>query len=104
MIEALKQLLGVKSETDLAALLAEGAQIVDVRSPEEFRTGHVKGSLNIPLSNLERSLSKLKRNKPVIVCCASGMRSAQAKSILQSKGFERVYNAGSWQSLKNFCG
>jgi rhodanese-related sulfurtransferase len=51
---------------------------------------------------LSKNLAKLKsKNKPIIACCASGMRSASAKSILQSNGFSNVYNGGSWMSLNN---
>jgi rhodanese-related sulfurtransferase len=47
-------------------------------------------------------LAKLKdKNQPIITCCASGMRSASAKSILQSNGFTQVYNGGGWSSLQN---
>jgi len=46
-------------------------------------------------------LSKLKKDKPIITCCASGMRSASAKSILKSNGFTEVHNGGGWSSLQN---
>jgi rhodanese-related sulfurtransferase len=47
-------------------------------------------------------MSKLKKDNPVITCCASGMRSGQAKTMLQANGFKEVYNAGSWYNLKKF--
>jgi rhodanese-related sulfurtransferase len=99
MIEAIKKLLGVKS-TDYAQLIKEGAIILDVRTPGEYAAGHIKGSLNIPVDKLSQNIGKLKdKNKPVITCCASGMRSASAKSILQSSGFVNVYNGGAWHRL-----
>lgn len=78
-----------------------GAVVLDVRTPDEFKNGHVKGSVNAPLSSLTRS-SKLpkKKNVPVITCCASGRRSGIAKSHLQALGYTQVYNAGAWRSLK----
>lgn len=101
MIEALKNLLGFGPGTDYKTLVAQGAQVIDVRSPAEFKGGHIKGSKNIPLPSLESNLSKINKEKPVITCCASGMRSASAKSILLSKGFKEVYNGGGWSSLEH---
>ena len=81
------------------ALLKEGAQLVDVRSPGEFAGGHAPGSVNIPLDELARRMPELDRSRWVIVCCASGTRSAMARHKLRSNGFERVMNAGSWRAL-----
>jgi len=101
MIEAIKKMLGIKS-VDYAQLVREGAIILDVRTTGEYSTGHIKGSVNIPLNNLTSNLSKLKaKNKPVITCCASGMRSASAKSLLQSHGISEVYNGGAWHRLNS---
>jgi rhodanese-related sulfurtransferase len=80
--------------------MKNGAQVVDVRSRDEYASGHMKGSLNIPLHELNKSLGKISKNKPVIVCCASGMRSASAKNVLKANGFD-VHNGGGWQSLQN---
>ncbi len=101
MIESLKTLLGFGPATDYNALLKKGAQLIDVRSPGEFSGGHIKGSVNIPLDILQKNISKIKKDKPVITCCASGMRSASAKSILQANGFTEVVNGGGWSSLQN---
>lgn len=102
MINTIKQLFGLGPKVDYAELIKKGAIILDVRSKEEFAGGHVKGSINIPVDQLKNNLSKLKdKNKPVITVCASGMRSATAKSILKSNGFNQVYNAGGWSSLQN---
>ena len=86
-------------KTDFQALLREGAVIIDVRTPKEFAGGHIEGSLNIPLNTLPSALKKIKKEKPVITCCASGMRSASAEKILRANGFTKVYDAGSWVSL-----
>jgi rhodanese-related sulfurtransferase len=101
MLGFLKKLLGGGPSVDLGAIIEKGATIVDVRTPGEYAGGHIKGSVNIPLANLGSQMAKLKKDKPVITCCASGMRSGSAKSMLQSNGFE-VYNAGSWFALKKF--
>lgn len=102
MLNSIKQLFGLGPKTDYAELIKQGAVIVDVRSKGEYASGHIKGSVNIPLNTLENNLSKLKKDKPVITCCASGMRSASAKSILKAKGFNEVHNAGSWYNLQEF--
>lgn len=82
----------------LPALLQAGAVVVDVRSREEFASGAREGSLNIPLGELESGILRLDRNKPVIVCCASGTRSAIAGARLKASGFKTVVNAGSWHN------
>jgi len=84
----------------LPALLKDGAQIVDVRGPGEFAAGHFANSLNIPLQKIGERASELDSNRPVIVCCASGTRSAMAAHRLRRLGFKRVVNAGSWRSLR----
>ena len=86
----------------IAELLAEGAAIVDVRSKPEYAGGHLKKSINIPLDTLEKNLGKLNKDKPVITCCASGMRSASARSILKANGFNEVVNGGSWTKLQKY--
>ncbi len=102
MFGAIKKLLGFGPKVDLGELISNGAVIIDVRTPGEFASGHLKQAMNIPLGTLQSRLSKLKKDKPVITCCASGMRSSSAKSMLKSKGFEQVYNGGSWQSLRKY--
>ena len=76
------------------------AQIVDVRTIDEYQQGHIRGSINIPLQTLGKSFGKIKKDKPVITCCASGMRSAAAKGILKSAGYSDVYNGGGWSRLQ----
>lgn len=101
MLQAIKQLLGFGPQADFAQLVKEGAVIIDVRTKHEFQDGHIKGSINVPLNNLSNHYSKLKKDKPIITCCASGVRSAQAVNILKSNGFSEVYNGGGWGSLQN---
>lgn len=102
MINALKKLFGLGPGVNYAELVKNGAVILDVRSKAEFAGGHIKGSVNISVDVLRNNLSKLKdKNKPIITCCASGMRSASAKSILQSNGYINVHNGGGWNSLQN---
>jgi phage shock protein E len=101
MIQFLRKLFGLGSATDYAQLVKDGAIIIDVRSKAEYDGGHVKGSINIPVDVIANNLNKLKdKNKTIITCCASGMRSATAKSVLKSNGYAQVYNAGKWSSLE----
>lgn len=101
MIQTIKNLLGLGSKTDYAELLKQGAVIIDVRTKGEYSSGHIKTAINIPLDRLSSSLSQLKdKNKTIITCCASGVRSASAKSILKSSGYAQVYNGGGWSSLQ----
>ncbi|MBL7708726.1 MAG: rhodanese-like domain-containing protein, partial [Chitinophagaceae bacterium] len=82
-------------------LVNNGAVIIDVRSPGEYKSGHIKGSKNFPLDTIRNKVNDLKKlNKPVITVCRSGARSGMAKGILKSAGIE-VYNGGPWFSLQN---
>ncbi len=93
-------LLGLGAKTDFQELVANGAQIIDVRSPGEYKGGHIKGSLNIPVDQVRNRLGEIKKDKPVITVCASGMRSASAQSTLKAAGYD-AYNGGGWQSLEH---
>lgn len=97
----LSALFGNKPKVDLGELIANGAQIIDVRTPQEYKTGHIKGSKNIPLDKLNSQIGKINKNKSVITCCASGMRSGSAKGILAKAGFD-VHNGGGWTNLRKY--
>ena len=95
-------LFGMGASINFSELIKSGAVIIDVRSKREFEGGHIDGSINIPVDELTNNLNKLKdKNKIIIACCASGMRSASATSILKSNGYTQVYNGGGWSSLKS---
>jgi len=99
MLSVFKNLFAQET-LDYSDLMSRGAVIVDVRTPAEFAEGHVKGSLNMPLGNLEYHMAELKRkNKPVITCCRSGARSGSAASILNNAGLE-AHNGGSWNQVQ----
>lgn len=100
MIELIKKIFGIKS-VDYAQLLREGAIILDVRTTSEYSSGHIKGSVNIPVDKIASNAAKLKaKKKPIITCCQSGSRSAMAKSILKGNGITDVYNGGPWFRLR----
>ena len=86
---------------DLKNIIENGALIVDVRTGEEYKQGHIDGSLNIPLDEIGGAMSWLQKDVPTVVVCASGNRSGQALMVLKANGFEKVYNGGAWTSLGN---
>ncbi len=101
MLAIIKSLLGIKSKPTFSELVKEGAIILDVRTKGEYGSGHIRGSVNIPVEQLYKNLHKFKdKNRAIITCCESGMRSSSAKGILTSNGFINVLNGGRWQSLR----
>ena len=83
-------------------MLVNGGIIIDVRSEDEFYSGHIENSLNIPLGKLPSKLDYLKdKDQAIITCCASGIRSAGARKLLSSKGYTNVVNGGGWSSLES---
>lgn len=101
MIESLKEMLGIGPSVDYRELVKQGATILDVRTKGEYSGGHIKGSINISVDQLTNNLHKLpNKGKPIITCCASGMRSSSAKSLLKSHGYTVVHNGGSWIGLQ----
>jgi len=104
MIQFLKKIFSIGPKADLGELIKKGAIVVDVRSRGEYAGGHIKGTINVPLEELNGNLNKFKhKDHPIITCCASGMRSGLAKGILKSKGYATVHNGGSWHNLKTYC-
>lgn len=76
--------------------------IIDVRTPGEFMGGHVAGSINIPLQELQARIEEVKTlPQPITLCCASGNRSGQATAFLSSLGID-CENGGSWLDV-NFA-
>jgi len=100
MLNFVKKLFG-GNNTALSQAISEGAFLVDVRTPAEFKSGSVKGAVNIPLDSVSNQLDKFKNKKHIVVFCRSGNRSAQAKAILERNGFKNVINGGTWNSVAN---
>ena len=72
----------------------EGAVVVDVREPDEFAQGHLPDAINLPAGKLAERVGEIEKykDKPVIVCCAAGMRSSRACRELGKQGFARLHN------------
>ncbi|MDE3212909.1 MAG: rhodanese-like domain-containing protein [Bacteroidota bacterium] len=91
-----KKLFGSAPSVNFKELTQKGAVIIDVRTPGEFGSGHIKSSVNIPLNNIGNQINKIKKyNKPIITVCQSGSRSRMATGILKRAGVE-AYNGGAW--------
>lgn len=101
MILYLKKIFALKTNIPMETLI-KNAFLVDVRSPSEFSNGCVKGSVNIPIDEIFRKLDSFKGKESIIVFCASGMRSSQAKRILEKNGFNNVTNGGTWKSVNQY--
>ncbi len=94
-----KKIFSGGNNDGLIDAINNGGYLVDVRTPGEFAGGSVKGAVNIPLNTLQSNLNKFKNRKAVVVFCASGMRSSQARAILTRNGIQNVWNGGPWHKV-----
>jgi phage shock protein E len=85
--------------TEAKQLVAKGALLLDVRTPEEFEQLHLDGARNVPLAALAGALPTLPKITPIVVYCAVGGRSARAAETLASAGYE-VHNLGAMENWK----
>ena len=86
---------GKLSSADARALVSSGATLIDVRSRAEFASGHLERARNIPIDELDSRLKEVGgKEQPVILYCASGMRSALGTRRLRRSGFTQVHNLG----------
>jgi rhodanese-related sulfurtransferase len=87
-------------------LIGEGATVIDVRSADEFQSGHLPDAVNIPVDEVGGRLAEVDKlvagdkAKPVVVYCAKGGRAAKAKQVLEEAGYERVVNGGGLDDLE----
>ena len=103
MLHYLKELFGFgKNRELLIEAIQKKAYIIDVRSPQEYRDGHIQQAVNIPLELIAKNIDKIKKmDKPIITCCQTGGRSRRAKNILKRNGLVDVYNGKGWVGLKD---
>ncbi|MDA8819724.1 rhodanese-like domain-containing protein [Schleiferiaceae bacterium] len=102
MMRLFKILFGARtSSKELIELLENGAIVVDVRTPGEFKRDHAKISINISEQKIPLETERLKKeNKPIIICCRNGARSQYVQKYLEKAGIDCI-NAGSWKNIKN---
>jgi len=101
MIALVRRIFGIGPAMNYKELVRQGAVILDVRTRGEFKGGHIKGSINISVDEIGKNLHRIPdKQKTIITCCASGMRSASARRILVSAGYTTVHNGGSWAGLQ----
>lgn len=82
------------------ALKTGKSTVIDVRSHDEFSCGHVVGSINIPVNEIQSRIEEIKKmQQPIVLCCASGGRSGLATQILNSYGISSAYNGGPWTNV-----
>ena len=86
--------------------VAQGAMLVDVRTPEEYAEGHLPEAVNIPFEQIAEAFAKqgIAKDTPVVVYCRSGRRSGIAKESLEKAGYQEVYNGGGYDGLKASAG
>ena len=96
----LRKIFGLGPKVDCHELLANGAVLIDVRTPAEYANGKPKNSKNIPLDTIEGKIENIKKlNKTVVLVCQSGMRSGRATSILKREGID-AHNGGGWSNFR----
>ncbi len=82
------------TEEDIVLYIKQGATIIDVRSPQEFREGHINGAISIPDYQIKRDIQKYVKNKEeiIVLYCSTGHRSQNSQKILEKLGYTNVYN------------
>lgn len=90
---AFKKFAAVSPLMAVAKMNDSDTIVIDVREPEEFLKGHIENAINTPLGNLQTHLPKLEahKNKPILIACQTGTRSASAGKLLTKAGFEQVF-------------
>lgn len=88
VVQKIRAILNRIPSEEAHKLVEGGAFLLDVRTPDEFGLGHIHGAQNIPLATLTGRLKELPKDRPIVVYCASGMRSAHARSVLKASGFD----------------
>lgn len=102
MLQWLKNIFGSsEAKPSLAKRVQEGAILIDVRTQGEYLSGSVNKAVNIPLDQLVAKSGRYSKETPLIVFCRSGMRSQQAKRVLEQLGYQNVYNGGGVRAVRN---
>ena len=88
------------NKTSYKELLNQGAIIIDVRSESEYKSGHIKNSINVPLKDLTYRINEFDKKDNIVTVCAAGIRAESAKKFFESRGYN-VANGGRWTNLKD---
>jgi rhodanese-related sulfurtransferase len=89
-----------KLDKGLETKIRNGSIILDVRTRNEYKKGHIENSINISLGTIRERYTELDPNKTYITCCSHGLRSVKVEAILRERGFKHVYNGGKWTDLE----
>ena len=106
MLDALKRLFGGGDRVNPKELIAAGALVIDVRTQDEWNGGHLPMAKHLPVDQVGARVDDVEawaggdKAKPIVVYCASGMRSGRAKSVLTAAGFTNVVNGGGYGALR----
>ncbi len=86
------------TEEQVRTAMQNAAKVIDVRTPQEYASGHLPNAVNIPVDELQARIGQFvpKKEQPLLLHCASGMRSGQGKAILEKLGYTQVFNVGSY--------
>lgn len=100
MFQSLLAKLSGSSGEKCWQLIEQGARVLDVRSPEEFASGHLPQAINVPLPTLDQWLHQVENKQhPFVLYCGAGIRAQKGCDILKANGFECVVNGGSLKDL-----
>ena len=88
------------NKKDYKDLLDQGAIIIDVRTESEYKSGHIKNSINVPLKDLTYRINEFDKKDNIVTVCAVGIRAESAKKFFESRGYN-VANGGRWTNLKD---
>ena len=88
------------NKKDYKDLLDQGAIIIDVRTESEYKSGHIKNSINVPLKDLTYRINEFDKKDNIVTVCAVGIRAESAKNFFESRGYN-VANGGRWTNLKD---
>ena len=86
--------------------MEENAVLIDVRNPDEFKTGHLNGAINLPQADVETMIDRIVPDKetPVYVYCRGGREATMAAEKLQKLGYSTIYNLGAMKDAKKTLG
>jgi phage shock protein E len=97
---------GADRDADIAALVRDGAMVIDARTPREFRSGHIDGAISIPYDTIVEKISDhaADRSTRIVIYCHSGARSGAAKRALEKAGYTHVVNGGGLARMRRQLG